>query len=136
MNYRGAFNTQTSNRWIFFVLLSHYFILQQAEFHHLCIVQDKSFQPTLMQQVICHIYTWHTQDFNFMCNINQGLTCSHALSLPLLPPSPHHQQSSPPPPTAINSHKHQQRSTWPQECHITCGFGCQQLSTCVDGALD
>jgi len=120
-----------------FFLLSHYLILQQAEFHHLCIVQDKSFQPTLMQQVTCHIYTWHTRDFNFACNIKQGLTCLHALSLPLLPtPSTvkpaasHHRQL---PPTTINSHKHQQQSTWPQECHITHGFGCKQLSTCVEG---
>ena len=40
-----------------FFLLRHYFIPQQAEFHHLCIVQDKSFQPALMQQVTCCIYT-------------------------------------------------------------------------------
>jgi len=46
------------------------------------------------------------------------------------PTASHHHQ---PPPTAINSHKHQQQSTWPQECHVTHGFGCRQPLTCVEG---
>jgi hypothetical protein len=99
MNYRGAFNTQTSNRWnVFFcsvIILYH----SRLNFIIYALCKVKSFQPALMQQVTCRIYT---REFNFVCNINQGLTCSHTLSLPLLPPSPHHQQSSPPPPTTAN----------------------------------
>jgi hypothetical protein len=85
-----------------FFLLRHSFIPQQAEFHHLCIVQDKSFQPALMEQVTCHIYTWHIQDFNFTCNINQGLTYLHALSLD----SYHHHHTIVKPAASHHHHHH------------------------------
>ena len=113
----------------YFFSLRLYFIPQQAEFHHLCIVQDKSFQPALMQQVTCCIYIQHTQDFNFMCNINQGMTYSHVLSLDsyhhhhtiIKPTTSHHHHSQchchpPLPTTSHRSHAHLMANNEPCGC--------------------
>ena len=65
----------------------------------------------------------------FACSLTSTHTTITTPSM-VKPATSHHHQ---PPPTTINSHKHQQQTAWPQECHVTCGFGCWQLSTCVEG---